>query len=132
MKSIEEIREIFKNDRYATESGCVIDEVGEHCAKCSVELKDMHKNAVGNIMGGIYFTLGDFAFAVATNSEDPGVVAVTSSISYELPAKVGSRMIAEAKPLKWGKTLVFYLVTITDESGKLLATLNVTGYRTGV
>lgn len=130
MNDIREVREFFAKDRYATETGCFIEEVGEHSAKCSLEINETHMNAVGNVMGGVYFTLGDFAFAVATNYEDPGVVAVTSSISYEAPAKT-KKIYAEAKPLKAGKSLLFYQVRITDENGKLLATISVTGYRTG-
>mgnify|MGYP004420687191 CR=1 FL=1 len=31
---IERIREVFSKDRFATENGAVIEEVGEHYAKC--------------------------------------------------------------------------------------------------
>jgi hypothetical protein len=32
MKTLEEIREFFKDDIFATDAGCVIDEVGEDYA----------------------------------------------------------------------------------------------------
>ena len=56
MKSLEEIMEFFSHDRYATESGAVIDEVGDKYAKCSIELNEMHRNAVGGVMGAVYYT----------------------------------------------------------------------------
>ena len=65
LKTIEEVREMFTHDRFATENGAVIDEIGDHYAKCSMQLTDKHKNALGAVMGGVPFTLADFAFAVA-------------------------------------------------------------------
>ena len=38
LKPIDEIREFFKADRFATENGAVIDEVGEDFAVCSLEI----------------------------------------------------------------------------------------------
>ena len=82
MKSLEEIREFFSRDRYATESGAVIEEAGEKYAKCSIELGPMHRNAVGGVMGAVYYTLADFTFAVATNAQVPGTVSLDGSITF--------------------------------------------------
>ena len=65
MKNIDEIREIFRHDTFATNNGAVIDEVGEGYAKCSLTIGDGHRNAAGGVMGGVPFMLADFAFAVA-------------------------------------------------------------------
>ena len=35
LKTIEEVREMFTHDRFATENGAVIDEIGDHYAACS-------------------------------------------------------------------------------------------------
>ena len=35
-KELEKVREIFRGDRFATEMGAVIDEIGDHHAKCSL------------------------------------------------------------------------------------------------
>ena len=68
-RNIEEAREFFKGDRFATENGMVIEELdGEH-AVTSVVLTDRHKNALGGVMGGAIFTLADFAFAALTNDK---------------------------------------------------------------
>ena len=66
--TLEEAREHFKNDRFATNAGMQIDEIGEDCSICSVTLTDDHKNAYGGVMGGVIFTLADFAFAVCANN----------------------------------------------------------------
>lgn len=130
MKSLEEIREFFSRDRYATESGAVIEEAGEKYAKCSIELGPMHRNAVGGVMGAVYYTLADFAFAVATNAEVPGTVSLSASMAF-LRACKGNRLICEAKLIRDGKSTCYYEMPITDENGTLLTVVNITGYKTG-
>ena len=63
MKPSEEIVRFFEKDRFAAETGAVIDEIDDRYARCSLTLEAKHKNALGAVMGGVYFTLADFAFA---------------------------------------------------------------------
>ena len=56
MKPSEETIRLFQNDRFATENGAVIEEVDDHYAKCSLKIEDRHRNAMGAVMGGVYFT----------------------------------------------------------------------------
>lgn len=117
--TLEEIREIFKNDKYATEAaGAVITEADVCYAKCEMEIKPIHLNARGAVMGGAIFTLADFAMAVASNGyrENCDTVGIDASINYMKPAK-GSKLIAEAKCVKPGRILSFYEVLITDDLG---------------
>lgn len=62
MKPDEKTVKLFENDRFATENGAVIEEVEEHYAQCSLKLGSRHRNAMGAVMGGVYFTLADFCF----------------------------------------------------------------------
>ena len=50
-KTLEEVRNIFANDRFATENGAVIDSVGDHTATCSLTVTPHHKNAMNALMG---------------------------------------------------------------------------------
>ena len=86
-------------------------------------------NAVGNVMGGVYFTLADFTFAVATNHDKPGIVSLSSTITFNAIAK-GEKIICEAKKIKLGRTTCVYEMTLTDENDNLLATVLTTGYNT--
>ena len=129
MQTMEEVREFFRKDRYATDSNAVIEEVGEKYAKCSIELNDMHRNAVGGVMGAVYYTLADFAFAVATNQENPGTVSLDANITF-LSYCRGTKLIAEAKCIRDGKTTCYYEIPVTDENGKLLTMVHITGYKT--
>lgn len=127
MKPSEETVEFFKKDRFATVNGAVIEEVDDHYAKCSLKLEDKHRNAMGAVMGGVYFTLADFAFAVATNWQKLGTVSLNSQITYLTPAK-GDQITAEAVCVKNGKTTSYYRIDVKDEFGNLAAAVTATGY----
>ena len=129
-KTLEEIRKIFENDRFATENGATIVEVGEKSAVCSLTLTASHRNAMGAVMGGVYFMLADFAFAVAANHEKMGCVSLRSDISF-LGAAKGEQLIAKAVCIKDGRSSACYRVDVLDDLGNLTATVTVTGYHVG-
>ena len=126
-KTLEEIRKIFEGDRFATENGAVIEEVGDRSATCSLTITDSHRNAMGAVMGGTYFMLADFAFAVAANWQRMGCVSLHADISF-LGAAKGQKLIAKAVCVKDGKSTACYRVDVTDDLGNLAATVTVTGY----
>lgn len=128
MKPSEETVRLFENDRFATENGAVIEEVDDHYARCALRVEERHRNAMGAVMGGVYFTLADFAFAVAANWQEIGTVSLTSDIAYLGTAK-GDRLTAEAVCVKNGRTTSYYRIEVKDEFGKLAAIVNTTGYK---
>ena len=127
MKSLEEVRKFFEGDRFATENGAVIEEIGDHSAVCSLMLTDSHRNAMGAVMGGTYFMLADFAFAVAANWEKVSCVSLHSDISFLGTAK-GNKLTAKAVCVKDGRSTAFYRVDVTDDLGNLAAAATITGY----
>lgn len=130
MKTLEEVRKIFEGDRFATENGAVIEEIGDRSATCSLVITDSHRNAMGAVMGGTYFMLADFAFAVAANWERMGCVSLHSDISFLGTAK-GEKLTAKAVCVKDGRSTSCYRVDVTDDLGNLAATVTVTGYHVG-
>ena len=130
MKTLEEVRKIFEGDRFATENGVVIEEIGDHSATCSLVITDSHRNAMGAVMGGTYFMLADFAFAVAANWQKMGCVSLHSDISF-LGAAKGEKLIAKAVCVKDGKTTACYRVDVTDDLRNLTAIVTATGYHVG-
>ena len=125
--TLEEAREFFSHDRYATEaSGITIEEVGENHSVCRMPIGPIHKNAVGGVMGGAVYTLCDFAFAVATNSPEHHTVTAVSQISYMSLVK-GDVLTATADMIKDGRRICFFQVTVTDNLGTLVAIANTTG-----
>ncbi len=128
-EELDRTREFFKGDRYAMESGAVIEEIGDHYARCSLTLTDMHKNAMGGVMGGVYFTLADFAFAVASNWQEPGVVGLNCDISFIGTPKSGT-LVAEARCVKESKHIATYNVEIRDDLGNITTVVQCMGFNT--
>ena len=118
---LERARSYFQADRFATQAlGAQIDEVREGYARCSLRLEEKHRNAQGAVMGGVLFTLADFAFAVASNVGESVTVSVSSNIEFMSAAK-GEKLIATADVDKNGRTLAFYTCYVTDELGTPVA-----------
>lgn len=126
MTKLDEARAYFQNDHFATENGAVIEELGETYAVCSLALTERHRNALGNVMGGAVFMLGDFAFAVASNFGKRPTVSTTSQITFLRAAK-GSRLTARAEMVREGRSAVYYEVSVTDEPGNLVARITASG-----
>ena len=128
MKSIEEIREEFSKDIYATKaSGIVIEEAAPNYAKCSMKLTDIHKNAYGGIMGGAIYTLADFTFAVASNNNTDRLTASLVGQATFLSMTRGTVLFGEARLIKDGRLNCFYEVRIYDDLGKDIAVVSFTG-----
>ena len=126
-EKIEEVRATFMGDRFASENGMVIEEIGDHYAKCSVELQDIHRNAMGGVMGGVHFTLADFAFAVAANWQHMGTVALSTDIAF-IGAVKGTRLTAEAELIKDGRSACCYHIMVTDDLGNIAADVKTVGF----
>lgn len=127
MSDLDKVRELFQGDRFASVNGMVIDEIGDHYAKCSVVINDNHRNAMGGVMGGVHFTLADFAFAVAANWQHMGTVALSTDIAF-IGAVKGNKLIAEAKLVKDGRSVGCYHVEVRDDLGNIAADVKVVGF----
>lgn len=127
LKSLEDVRQFFQNDRFAVENGACIEQAEDGMARCSMKLTEHHKNAVGSVMGGVIFTLADFAFAVASNWQGTIHVSRTSQITF-LGTVKGGQLIATARRVKEGRQTCYYLVDITDELGTQVAHVTMDGF----
>ncbi len=127
-KNVEEAREYFKNDRFATENGIVIDELGEDYSVLSLKITERHRNAVGGVMGGAIFTLADLAFSAAANNLHFPSVALQSSINF-LSGVKGDRLTARAECKKNGMSTTIFNIDITDNTGRDIAQVVITGFK---
>ena len=126
---LEEAREFFGGDFYATKAtGIVIDEVGDHYARCSMEITRNHQNAYGGVMGGATFTLADYTFAVASNFRQPQTVSVTSQINFIGMAK-GTKLISESHLIKDGRSTCLYSIEIKDDLENKVAFVTISGMK---
>jgi acyl-CoA thioesterase len=132
MIQLDDIRKKFNADKYAVAStGCYVDEVRPGYARCSLTIdKDRHMNGAGAVMGGVMFTLADFAFAVATDAGDTQTVSLSSQITYLGPVR-GTMLVAEAVQVKSGRSTCFYTITVNDNLGNQVASVSITGFIKG-
>ena len=132
MKSLEQLREFFSHDRYATETtGIEILEAADGYAKVGLEVREGHMNAGNRVMGAVYYTMADFAFAVASNP-DAGDAPITFTLSSQinfLTAARGRYLTAEARAIRKGRKTSFYAAEIRDELGTLIATVSSNGFK---
>lgn len=129
MSALEEIRSRFQNDRFATgTTGIVIDSAEPGKAVCSLILEDRHMNENDVPMGGVIFTLADFACAIASNGySEKKTVSQNVSITFLSPAK-GKRLIAEASCLRQGRATALLTADVRDELGTYVAHAAVNGF----
>lgn len=129
---------IFANDIYATQiTGIVIDKVDADATICSLHLGDKHRNAKGGVMGGVLFTLADFAFAVAANcatmdeeGQTPQLQWVSSSSTIHfLSAVKGDILTVTTTAVRRGQKQAVYQSIITDNKGCKVALVTTSGTR---
>ena len=126
--SLEEARAFFRGDTFATENGMIIEELGEDRAVCSMTLGPNHKNAYGGVMGGVIFTLADFAFAVLSNQIHRITVAQQVSVNF-LAAPKDGRLFARAALKKTGRSSTVINVDVEDGAGREVAQFVGTGFK---
>ena len=135
MPDLNEVREFFKGDKYATEAtGIVIDSVEKGHSVVSLEPDSRHLNAVGGLMGAVYYTMADFAFAVAENCGcSRETVTVTQAVSMNfLRSWPGGKVTCKADIVKDGRSICLYEVKCYDKDGKELALVVINGFKTTV
>lgn len=123
-----EIREFFANDRFAALTGIEILEVRENYARTRLKVSDKHLNANNVVMGGCVYTLADFTFALAANCGDQRSMTLSSNIVFNSPAN-GDTLYAETEIIKNGRKVCNYMVRITDEKERVVATVTLMGFR---
>ena len=124
----DEIRKLFANDRFATQSDIQIAEIGEGYAKCTMPISEKHLNGNNTVMGGALFTLGHLTFSVAANSHGTPAVSLNASISYIRPCSIGDEVTAEATEISRTRKIGLYKVSMHNKTGKLIAEMNGTAF----
>ncbi|MEA3362855.1 MAG: PaaI family thioesterase [Thermodesulfobacteriota bacterium] len=117
-----------KNDHFARHCGLVLLEVKPGWAKAKMDIQPHHMNGAKTVHGGAIFTLADFTFAAAANSQGQLALATNTSITFLNPIYSGT-LFAEAEELSVNRRLGHYQVKITDNNQQLLAQFQGTAYR---
>ena len=126
--SLQDAREFFIKDRFASENGMTLEALTEDGAVCAMTLTERHQNAEGGVMGGAILALADFTFAAAASNAHRPTVAQQVSLNF-LNASRGSRLISTSTCVKSGRTSCVYRVDIKDDLGKDIAQAMFTGFK---
>ena len=126
--SLEDAKEFFVKDRFATENYMALESLTDDGAVCTMEITNRHMNAEGHLMGGAILALADFTFAAASNNAHRPSVAQQVSLNF-LNASKGKHLTATASCLKSGRTSCVYVITIKDDLGKDIAQATFTGFK---
>ena len=90
-------------------------------SKVSMKLTPEHLNFNGMVFGGIVMAIADQAFAYATNSLVTPSIATQFNIHLISGAAPGDELTAECRVIKSGRRIGVSEMTVTNQSGKLIA-----------
>jgi len=118
-----ELAEHLKNDRFAEHTGIerVLTPDGSWTARLRVE--ERHLNGLGVAQGGAVFTLADYAFAIASNTDGRTSTGLQTGISFIAPARPGTVLIAQVREVSRRKTISIYEVEVRNEQDQTLIAL---------
>ncbi len=126
---MQKLIEFFKaNDHFARHNGIELLAARPGWAQAKMEIQDYHFNGAGTVHGGAIFTLADFAFAVASNSQGQLAMGINTSTTF-IKAATRGPLYAEAEELSLNRRLASYQVRITDGDKHLIACFQGTAYR---
>lgn len=123
-----EITKHVRNDRFAKHVGIRLLDISNGYALAELTLNETHLNGLDRVQGGVIFTLADYAFGAASNSQGFPTVGINVNISY-YKTPVGKVIRAEAREISAQNKVCGYQINVTDEDGTLIATVNGLGYR---
>jgi acyl-CoA thioesterase len=125
-----ELADHLKNDRFADSIGIerVLCDDGTWTARLTVA--ERHLNGLNVAQGGALFTLADYAFALASNSDGRTSTGLQTTMAYIAPAQLGEILIARIREVSRRKTISIYEIEIRNEpTDQLIALFTGTAFR---
>ncbi len=97
--------------------------LGEGSARLSLPIEPHLTNSIGTVHGGVIMSLLDVALCTAARTLHPdslGVITIDMSTSF-IGGGGGARLLAEARVLKNGRSMIFVEGEAKNEDGSLVA-----------
>ena len=97
--------------------------LGEGSARLSLPIELHLTNSIGTVHGGVIMSLLDVALCTAARTLHPdslGVITIDMSTSF-IGGGSGARLLAEARVLKNGRSMIFVEGEAKNEDGSLVA-----------
>ena len=120
---------LSQGDRFAAQTGCLLEEVREGYARAQLLVTPDHLNAGGVCQGGAFFTLADIALAAVMNSREQLTFGIENNVVFLKSAKVGDTLIAEATEVFNHHKIPYVDVRITNQHGELCCVVTGLAYR---
>ena len=120
-ETITKLQEAVKNEPIAKFLGMKLKELMPGYAKVTMKLKPEYQNFNGYVFGGIVAAIADQAFAYGSNSLNHPSIAVEFHINLVSDPDPNDELTAECKVVKSGRRAGISDMTVTNQSGKLIA-----------
>lgn len=118
----EKINDYIQHDPFAQFLGANVEVLRPGHSRVTLTINDDMINFHGITHGGVVFSLGDMAFAAASNSYGQTAVALNVGINFLKATKSGDRLIAEAIEQSQSGPMVLYDISIkNDRTGEIVA-----------
>ncbi|WP_228479475.1 hydroxyphenylacetyl-CoA thioesterase PaaI [Microbacterium atlanticum] len=114
-------RPMLRRDRASAALGMVVERDGPGEAIVSMRVRDDMTNGFAITHGGMVFALADTAFAMACNEDSEVTVAAGADISFLKATHAGQTLTAHARRRVLTGRSGVYDVTVTDETGDVVA-----------
>jgi len=111
---------MWADDAASAAMGMALEAVSPGRARLALTVAPHMVNGHGLCHGGFIFSLADSAMAFACNSRNERAVAQHCSVTYLRPAKLGMRLVAEAREQSLGGRTGVYDATVTAD-GEVIA-----------
>lgn len=112
---------MYANDQASRALGMSIDAVAPGYARLLMRVRPDMLNGHRTCHGGFIFALADSAFAFACNSRNQATVAAGCNIDYLRPGHEGDLLCAEARERVLIGKRGIYDITITNQTGEIVA-----------
>ncbi len=121
----------LKSDKFAALIG--IKEETDRNGKpvLSLKIEEKHLNGVDTAQGGCIFTLADYAFAMACNSDKRISVALNLSTHFINPARLGDVLTTRVREISRRRIISIYEINVLNQDEKTIATFTATAYKIG-
>lgn len=125
------VRRLAAQDRYMRLLGAELVDCGVGRAVVRARVGEDHLNFNGTCHGGFLFSLADYGFGLASNSEGRIAAGIDAHITYAAAARLGDVLTATAEEETCSQRLATYRIKVTrDADQRVIATFTGTVFRT--
>ena len=118
----QQINDYIQRDPFAKMLGAAVEIIKPGHSRVTITVTDEMLNFHGSMHGGVIFSIGDMAFAAASNSHGQTAVALNVCINFLKSAKSGDTLIAEALEQSSSGPMTLYDILIKDKgTGDIVA-----------